>query len=238
MAITYNVFEVTDSAVEILPASFDSQKIWIQNLEPLSEVDEYARAGFLYNLAKKFAVSSAGTVNFAITTGSAGLQIESYEIISDVSNVTATLIEGATVTTSGAAIPNYNMNRNMADNAISTLSSASTVTGGSVIASEYLTADKHAAGGGMGSIKIYTLKPDEDYVFRFVNNGNQITNVFLNLSFSEKYNGLNQIWLGSSAGSAVTLRGHEMIQLDVRGGESLTAVSDGGTNTVVVMRQD
>ena len=238
MAISYNVFEVTDTPVEIIPADFDSQKVWIQNVEPLSEADEYARAGFLYGVAQKFAVSSPGTVNFAITTGSAGLQIESYEIISDTSNVTASLIEGATVTTSGAAIATYNLNRNNPDNATSTLSSASTVTGGSVIAAEYLTADKHAAGGGMGSNKIYTLKPNEDYAFRFVNNGNQTTNVFLSLSFSEKYNGLNQIWLGTSAGSAVTLRGHEMIQLDLRGGESLTAVSDGGTNTVVVMRQE
>jgi len=238
MAISSSVYEVTDTPVQIVAADFDSQKVWIQNVEPLSETDEYARAGFLYGIGQKFAVASPGTVNFAITTGSAGLQIESYEIISDTSNVTATLIEGATVTTSGAAIPTYNLNRNVADNATATLSSASTVTGGTVIATEYLTADKHAAGGGMGSSKIYTLLPSDDYVFQFVNNGNQTTNVFLNLTFSEKYNGLNQVWLGSSAGSAVTLRGHEMIQLDLRGGESLTAVSDGGTNTVVVMRQE
>ena len=238
MAISSSVYEVTDTPVQIVAADFDSQKVWIQNVEPLSETDEYARAGFLYGIGQKFPVSSSGTVNFAMTTGSAGLQIESYEILSDTSNVTGTLIEGATVTTSGAAIPTYNLNRNTGDNATSTLSSASTVTGGSVIATEYLTADKHAAGGGMGSSKIYTLLPSEDYVFRFVNNGNQTTNVFLNLTFSEKYNGLNQVWLGSSAGSAVTLRGHEMIQLDLRGGESLTAVSDGGTNTVVVLRQE
>jgi len=238
MAISSSVYEVTDTPVQIVAADFDSQKVWIQNVEPLSETDEYARAGFLYGIGRKFAVASAGTVNFAITTGSAGLQIESYEILSDAENVTATLIEGATVTTSGAAIPTYNLNRNTGDNATSTLSSASTVTGGSVIATEYLTADKHAAGGGMGSSKIYTLLPNDDYVFRFVNNGNQTTNVFLNLTFSEKYNGLNQVWLGSSAGSAVTLRGHEMIQLDLRGGESLTAVSDGGPNTVVVLRQE
>ena len=238
MAISSSVYEVTDTPIQIVAADFDSQKVWIQNVEPLSETDEYARAGFLYGIGQKFAVASSSTVNFAITTGSAGLQIASYEILSDTSNVTATLIEGATVTTSGAAIPTYNLNRNVADNATATLSSASTVTGGTVIATEYLTADKHAAGGGMGSSKIYTLLPSDDYVFRFVNNGNQTTNVFLNLTFSEKYNGLNQVWLGSSAGSAVTLRGHEMIQLDLRGGESLTAVSDGGTNTVVVLRQE
>jgi hypothetical protein len=73
---------------------------------------------------------------------------------------------------------------------------------------------------------------------RFVNEGNQTTNVFLKLGYSEKYNGLNQVWLGSSAGSAVTLRGNEMIQLDIRGDEEIVAVSNGGTNTVVVMRQD
>jgi hypothetical protein len=238
MAITYNIYEIGDTPVEIVAPSSDSQKVWIQNLEPVSETDEYARAGFIYQVSQKFAIASPGTVSFNIATGSAGLQIEFYEILSDIENVTATLIEGATVTTAGNAIPAYNMNRNLSDATQATLSSASTVTGGSVIAQEYVTADKHAAAGGAGSQKIYTLRPDEDYVMRFVNNGNQSTNVALLLGFSEKYNGLNQIWLGSSAGSAVTLRGHEMIQLDVRGGEQITAVSDGGTNTVVVMRQD
>ena len=237
MAITYQVFEVGDTPTRLVPPENDSQKVWIQNLEPLSDTDEYARAGFLWTISQKFAISSPGTVSFNIATGSAGLQIEYYEILSDTSNVTAQLIEGATVTTSGAAIPTFNLNRNIAGSASATLSSASTVTGGTAIATEYLTADKHAAGGGMGSQKIYTLRPDEDYVMQFVNNGNQATNVFLGLGFSEKYNGLNQVWLGTSAGSAVTLRGHEMVQLDLSGGEELTAVSDGGTNTVVVMRQ-
>lgn len=237
MAITYQVFEVGDTPTTLVPPENDSQKVWIQNLEPLSDTDEYARAGFLWTISQKFSVSSPGTVSFNIATGSAGLQIEYYEILSDTSNVTAQLIEGATVTTSGAAIPTFNLNRNIAGSASATLSSASTVTGGTAIATEYLTADKHAAGGGMGSQKIYTLRPDEDYVMQFVNDGNQTTNVFLSLGFSEKYNGLNQVWLGTSAGSAVTLRGHEMVQLDLSGGEELTAVSDGGTNTVVVMRQ-
>ena len=238
MAITYNIYEIGDTPLEIVAPSSDSQKVWIQNLEPLSETDEYGRAGFLHQVSQKFAVASPGTVNFNIATGSAGLQIEFYEIISDTENVTATLIEGATVTTAGNAIPAYNMNRNFSDSTQATLSSASTVTGGSVIAQEYVTADKHAAAGGAGSQKIYTLRPSEDYVMQFVNNGNQSTNVALLLGFSEKYNGLNQVWLGSSAGSAVTLRGHEMIQLDVRGGEQITAVSSDGVNTVVVMRQD
>lgn len=238
MAITYEIFEVGDSPVELVPPSNDTQKVWIQNLEPQSDTDEYARAGFIYQVGQKFSVASPGTVTFNIATGSAGLQIEYFEILSDTSNVTASLIEGATVTTSGAAIPAYNLNRNITTGPNATLSSASTVTGGSVIATEYLTADKHAAGGGSSSQKIYTLKPSEDYVMQFVNNGNQTTNVFLSLGFSEKYNGLNQVWLGTSAGSAVTLRGHEWIQLDVRGDERIQAVSDGGTNTIVVMRQD
>jgi hypothetical protein len=238
MAISYNLYEIGDTAVEIVAPSSDSQKVWIQNLEPLSETDEYARQGFIHQISQKFTVASPGTVSFNIATGSAGLQIEYYEIISDTEKVTASLIEGATVTTNGVAIPSYNLNRNSSDTTQATLSSASTVTGGSVIAQEFITADKHAAGGGAGSQKIYTLKPSDDYVMRFVNDGNQSTTVALTLGFSEKYNGLNQVWLGSSAGSAVTLRGHEMIQLDVRGGEQIMAVSDGGTNTVVVMRQD
>lgn len=237
MAITYDIYEVGNTPVTLIAPENDSQKVWIQNLEPLSDTDEYARAGFIYQVAQKFSVASGGTANLNMATGSSGIQIEYYEIVSDTSNVTATLIEGATVTTSGAAVPAFNLNRNIAGTPTATLSSASTVTGGTVIATEFTTADKHAAGGGMGSEKIFTLLPDSDYVFRFVNEGNQTTNVFLQLGFSEKYNGLNQVWLGSSAGSAVTLRGSEMIQLDIRGGEEITAVSSGGTNTVVVMRQ-
>jgi hypothetical protein len=238
MAITYNLYEIGNTAREIVAPSSDSQKVWIQNLEPLSDTDEYARAGFIYQLSQTFTIASPGTAQFNIATGSAGLQIEYYEIISDTSAVTSSLIEGATVTTNGVAIPSYNLNRVVAGTPTATLSSATTVTGGTVIATEFLTADKHAAGGGAGSYKIFTLKPSSNYVMRFVNNGNQSTSTHLILGFSEKYNGLNQVWLGSSAGSAVTLRGHEMIQLDVRGGEQITAVSDGGTNTVVVMRQD
>jgi hypothetical protein len=238
MAISYSIYEVGDTPTQLVPPSLDTQKVWIQNLEPQSDTDEYARAGFIYQVGQKFAVASPGTVTFNIATGTAGLQIEYFEILSDSSNVTASLIEGATVTTSGAAIPAYNLNRNITTAPTATLSSAASVSGGSAIAIEYLTADKHAAGGGAASQKIYTLKPSEDYVMEFVNNGNQATNVFLSLGFSEKYNGLNQVWLGSSAGSAVTLRGHEMIQLDVRGNEEIVAVSNGGTNTVVVMRQD
>lgn len=238
MAISYRVFEVGNTPVELVPPSNDSQKVWIQNLEPLSDTDEYARAGFIYQVAQKFSLASPGTVNVNIATGSAGLQIEYYEILSDISPVTATLIEGATVTTSGAAIPAYNLNRNITTPPSATFASAVSVSGGSAIATEYLTADKHAAGGGSNSQKIYTLKPSQNYVMRFVNDGNQVTNLFLSLGFSEKYNGLNQVWLGTSAGSAVTLRGHEFIQLDIRGEERIQAVSDGGTNTVVVMRQD
>lgn len=237
MTISYQIFEVGNTPTTLIAPENDSQKVWIQNLEPLSDTDEYARMGFLYQVSQSFSVASPGTVQFNIATGTAGIQIEYYEIISDTEKVTASLIEGAIVTTSGAAIPAYNLNRVVGGTPNATLASAATVTGGTVIASELVTADKHAAGGGAGSYKIFTLKPSQNYVMRFVNDGNQATGMHLNLGFSEKFNGYNQVWLGSSAGSAVTLRGHEMVQLDVRGGEQITAVSNGGTNTVVVMKQ-
>jgi hypothetical protein len=238
MAISYSIYEIGDTPRQIVPPSLDSQKVWIQNLEPQSETDEYARVGFIFQAGQKFSIASGGTVNLNIATGTPGLQIEYYEIISDTSNVTASLIESATVTTNGVAIPAYNLNRNITTTPIAVLSSAVSVSGGTTIATEFTTASKHAAGGGAGSQNIFTLKPSQNYVMRFVNEGNQTTNVFLKLGYSEKYNGLNQVWLGSSAGSAVTLRGNEMIQLDIRGDEEIVAVSNGGTNTVVVMRQD
>lgn len=237
MAISFNVYEVTDTPVQIVAADFDSQKVWIQNVEPLSDSDEYARAGFIWEIGQFFPVVQAGTTTFGITTGSAGMQIEYFSMTSDTSNVLAELVEGTTNTT-GASVDAYNTNRNESDTYTSTFATATAATGGSVVNSEFITADKHSAGGGMTTGKIITLQPSTDYAFRFINKQNQDTNVFLSLGFTEKYNGLNQVWLGSSAGSAVTLRGHEMVQLDIRGGESITAVSDGGTNTVVVMRQE
>ena len=237
MAISYNVYEVTDTPVEIVAADFDSQKVWIQNVEPESDSDEYARAGFVYEISQLFPLAASSTATFAIATGTAGMQIEYFGMTSDATNVLAELVEAPT-NTAGASLNAYNLNRNESDAHVTTFATATASTGGSVVNSEFITADKHSAGGGMQSGKIITLKPSEDYAFRFINQENQATNLHLSVGFTEKYNGLNQVWLGTSAGSAVTLRGHEMIQLDIRGGESVAAVSDGGTNTVVVMRQE
>lgn len=237
MAITYRVFEVGETPTQIVPPSVDSQKIWIQNLEPSDDVPSKVRAGNIYAIAQKFQVSGSDNVYFSLLTGSKGIQFDFYRIVSENHNVTAELIEGATVTTTGNEIPAYNLNRNFPDTYDAEFKAASAVSGGTVISREVIIASG-SVGGVFESDKILTLKPSTQYAMKFDNTESGTTEMFLEIGFSEIYNGANNVWLGSSAGSAVTLGGQQMIQLDIRGDEELIAVSQGNTNTVVVMRQD
>lgn len=209
----------------VVGMSADSQHVVLQNLEPASDVDEYARAGFLYIIGQKFTLPASGTVSFNIATGAQGLQIEGYEIVTSAETVFAELIEGATVTTTGAAVPSYNVNRDAADDATSVLTAASTVTGGSAIASEFVTASKQGGGSGMTAAKIFTLRASEDYAMRFVNQTNQETIVFLQLIFAEKTNGQNDIWLGGSVDNGYRLRGGEFVPLLMGQGQTMSAVA-------------
>lgn len=228
---------VGTASTPIVGMSADAQIAVIQNQEPSASIEQLARDGYLYNLAQRFTVSSSGTVSFGIATGPNGLQIEGYEIVSQTEAVEASLIEGATVSTTGAAIPAYNFNRNESDAHVSVLKAATAVTGGSAVSKEYLTADKHSASGGKGSSKILTLKPSDDYAFSFVNLGNQATEVFFQVTFSEKYNGLNDVWLGGSVGDGVRLQGGQMVQLPMIQGQTLNAIAK-ADNQVGVLRQD
>lgn len=243
-AITAATYTVGTAVAPIVGMSADAQYVIIENQEPAALTGTLARDGYLYSVAERFTVPQAGTVSFGVTTGSQGLRIEWYELVSQTSAIEAQLIEGATVSTTGAAIAGYNMNRNVADTFDAVFKSATAVSGGSAVSKEYLTADKHSASGGKGTSKILTLKPSVDYAFSFVNLGNQDSECFFQIAFAERYTtpngstGSTDVWLGGTAvGDGIRLRGGERIELPMIQGQTLNAVASNDVQ-VGVLRQD
>lgn len=234
-----NSYSVTvgTATTPIVAMSADAQIAVIQNLEPNSLASDYAKAGYAYLLQREFTVNSPGTAIFEVQTGARGLQIDFYEIVSTVDNVKGELIESPTIGTTGAAIPAYNLNRNYSDAHDTTFTAGTSISGGTVIAAEYITADKHAASGGGQSAKVYTLKPSTTYGFKFVNEGNQNTTVFFQMSFVEKFNGWNDAWIGGGVDAGVRLRGGQVMQLPMIQGQTLSAVASDDVE-VGVLRQD
>jgi len=228
---------VGTATTTIVGMSADAQYVIIQNQEPSSDTLDYARDGHQYFVFQTFTISALGTVNFAVATGAGGLQVDYFETTSTVENVSTYLIEGATVVTTGAAIPAYNLNRNVSDTVSAVFKAATSVTGGTVVAQEFITADKKAAGGGKTSGQIYTLKPSNDYALRFVNEGNQETKIFYQLGFVEDFNGNNDVWLGGSVGSGLRLRGGQTVHLPMIQGQTLSAVASQNVQ-IAVLRQD
>lgn len=237
MSVDGYTIPVGTASVQIVGMSADAQHIVVQNLEPVSDADEYARAGYLYVIGGTVTITGSGTALFNVATGAAGMQIEGYELVSSAQPIFAELVEGATVTTTGAAIPSYNLNRTEADNASSVFTAASTVTGGSSVSTELITASKQGGGGAMVISKIHTLRSSTDYAFRFTNLSNQQTVFFFQVIFSEKFNGQNDVWLGGAEGSAFRLRGGESVSLPMIQGQTLSAES-GESALIGVLKQD
>lgn len=236
MAITQTVFTLGTALAEILPPSADAQRVTITNLQPPTSEAAYAREGFAFHLSRTFSITSPGTVTFSIDTPPTGVQFVAYQIVSDNAPVTATLIEGASVTAAGTPIPSFNLNRQSSGTANAVLDTATNVSGGTVIATEFVTA-AHKVSGSAASDKIFTLKASQKYAMRFVNNGNQTTNMFFDLVWSEKFNGDHDVWLGDE-NNAARLRGGETIQLFMQPGESIAARGGGPDVRVAVIRQD
>lgn len=237
MAIDYQVFSVGTASVEIVGQGMDSKKVWIQNLSANPDNASYSRAGYVYLLDQIVSIPSLGTAAFSFTTGATGAQFEFWNFTSSSDNVLGQLVEGATVTATGTAVPAYNMNRNFGDDYLAEIETATAVTGGTVVVQEFVTADKEA-GGGMDSSKIVTLEPETQYGFKFVNQGNQTTSLHAQIGFVEKFNGVNRVYLGTTAGSSVYLAGGEKVFFDLRGDENVYAISENGTNDVAVMKAD
>ena len=237
MPVIHNRYTVGTALAQVVGDSADHQDVWLQNLAPLNTVEAYAKEGHTYALQREFTVASSGTVIFDVETGVNGLQIAGYDIVSDTDNVKAELIEGATVGTTGSAIQAYNMNRNFSDAHDATLLAGTSITGGTTIASEYITADKHAASGGATSGKIFTLEPSTHYAMKFVNRGNQDTTVHFQMFFTEDFNGHNDIWVGDAVGTGVRVRGGETMHMTLQQGQKLFAIAE-QDNELMVTRQD
>ena len=154
-------------------------------------------------------------------------------IISDKANVFAELIEGATIVTNGSPIPAYNLNRNFSDAHASVFRAATSVTGGTTVSSEFVSATNQSA-GSLASDKIHTLKANTQYAMKFTNLG-ATTLVYFQLGFSEHYNGFNEIWLGTLGNSYVLKAGDELI-MELPPLTPINAVSKIDSNKLAVMR--
>ena len=237
MAVTHNRYTVGTALAQVVADSPDSQEVWLQNLAPLNQPSDYAKEGYSYLIQREFTVASPGTAVFEMATGTNGAQIDYYEIVSTTDNVKAELVEGATIGTTGSPIPAYNLNRTSSDLHDAVFTAGTSISGGTVVSAEYVTADKHAASGGMQSGRIYTLAPSTTYGFKFVNRGNQNTTVFFTMTFAEDYNGHKDVWVGDAVGTGVRVRGGETVHMSLIQGQKLFAVAE-QDNELMVTRQD
>lgn len=234
--ISQTVFTLGTSSVEILPPSVDAQDVTIKNLQPDPADGGYSRAGYSFEMSHVFTIQSPGTALFSLATPNTGVQFISYQIVSSNAQVTASLIEGASVVSAGTPIATFNLNRQSDRTANSVLDSATSATGGTVIATELVTS-AHKVSGSASSEKVYTLKPSQTYAMRFVNDGNQSTSVYFDLVFSEQSNGLHDVWLGGDEASYRLAAGEE-VQLSMQAGEAIYALGGGTPVRVAVIRQD
>lgn len=235
MAVTQAVYSIGTATTTVVAPTHDYAEYVLKNLQP-NTPEELARDGQIYLIGQQFSISSGGTVAFSMVTGNTGSQFDFYQIVTETSSVIASLIEGATIVTNGNPIPAYNLNRNKSDTHKAVLRQATSVTGGTVISSEFVTASVHG-GGDMASNKIHTLKPSTQYAMRFVNQGNQATNVFFQLGFSEQYNGYNEIWLGVADQSFV-IRPNESLHMTLNPNATINATALTDFCQLAVLRQE
>lgn len=235
MALTQHIYSIGTTATTVVAPTNDYVEYVLKNLEPQG-ADNLARDGHVYLIGQQFAITSGASVSFSILTGNTGAQFEFYQIITDTASIYANLIEGATITTTGSALQAYNLNRNYADTHSAVLKAASSVTGGTVISSEFVTASIHGGGAG-SSVKVHTLAPNTEYAMRFTNQGNQTTNVFFQLGFAEQYNGYSEIWLGTVDDSFVLKPGQEL-KMTLQPNATINATAKDGDCKLAVMRQE
>lgn len=234
MTISRSVVTVGTAQTMVVPPSTDTQRVVLQNQQPEGDVGDYSREGYVYLSQSFFTVPNGGTASFAIQTGTSGVQFEFYSIATSGNPVHAYLIEGATYTT-GGTVSAYNLNRDHSDAHNSILTSATGVTGGTVVSSEYVPASNQA-GGILGATKVHTLRPSTGYAMNFTAPVGA-ADVHFQLGFTEQYNGLHDIYLGT-AGSAIRLRGGEVLTLDLYPGESVYASANGTACALAIQRQD
>jgi hypothetical protein len=237
MAITTSKVSVGTAGATLADPTVDAQRLWVENLEPSNELGDFSRNGSVYVVSRYLTIANGGTALFSFTTGDTGAQFDFWNFSVEKSSVTAELIEGATITTTGTAIPAYNLNRNSSDTYEAVLEGATALTGGTVVLSEFIVASNQAS-GGVGSNKIVTLEPNTEYGFRFIDTGGSGPNLHIQIGWVEQYNGYNDVYLNSSFGESVRLRGGEKIQLELQQAEGLSGVALRDGVNVGILRQD
>lgn len=230
------VYTVGTAATTVVAPTVDSARYVLKNLEPANTMGEFSRDGYLYMVSRYIPIANNGTAIFSFTTGDTGAQFDYWDFQSSNSSILGSLIEGATIVTTGSAIPAYNLNRNDSDTYGSVLRAASSLTGGTTVLTEYIGASNQAAGGSSSS-KIVTLEPNTEYGFKFVDVGGNGTDLHIQIGFVEKYNGYNEIWLGTPDQSFV-LHGGEEISMYLRPYETINATATRAGCRLAVMRQD
>lgn len=143
--------------------------------------------GYVYLMSEFFDLAGDGSMSFALQTNGVEVDFHFYDMTSTGPLVKAYLIEAPDTVTQFNYLTPRNLNRNFPDNASASLSSASAVTGGTVIATE-LIGNNSKAGGLLTSRKIHTLAPDTTYVMRFDNTINQAGTCHINLGWAELEN--------------------------------------------------
>jgi hypothetical protein len=231
-----NVYTVGTATTTVVAPTVDSARYVLKNLQPSPFMGDLARKGHIYSVGRYFPIANNGTAIFSFTTGDSGAQFENWEFNSSTSSVLASLIEGATITTTGSAIPAYNLNRNDSDAHAAVLIGASALTGGTTVISQYVGASNQAVGGSSQNIPV-TLEPNTQYGFKFVDVGGNGTNVHIQLDWAEQYNGYNDIWLGTKDDSYI-LHGGEEISMYLRPYEIINATAGSEGCRLAVMRQD
>lgn len=234
--LSQSVYTVGTAATTVVAPTLDSGRYVLKNLEPPNTIGEFARVGYMYAASSYFQIANNGTASFSFTTGATGAQFDYWQFNSSNSSVIAELVSGASITTTGSAIPSYNLNRNVTTPADATLYAASSVTGGTVVYTNYIGASNQAAGGA-SSNSVITLEPNTQYGFRFRDVGGNGTYVHALIGFVEKYNGLNSIWLGS-VGNSYVLQGGEEVSMYLRPYEVINATATREGCKLAVMRQD
>lgn len=237
MALTSYVVSVGTATTTLVPPTVDAALIWLENIEPSNDIGDFSRDGYTYMVSRDLTLPNNGVARFSFTTGPTGAQIDFWEFDASGSNVLGELIEGATITTTGTAVPAYNLNRNFADDYEAVLEGATAITGGTVILTEFVVASNQS-GGGASSSKLVTLEPNTQYGFRFTDVGGNGAKLHIQIGWVEKYNGYNDVWVNNSVGNASRLRGGEKIQLKLNQSEGLVATAIRDSVKIAVMRQD
>lgn len=233
MSLFAEAFTVGTAVERIVPGLHYSQDLIIQNQEPASDSNQLARDGYLYLVGSRFTLAGSGTAIFNIATPEGGMQIEFYEIVSTEQPVFAELLEGGTPTT-GGTVESYNINRQEADDAATVFTQATAYAGGTAVSSELINASKQGAGGMMSLSKIHTLQESADYGMRFTNLSNQETECFVQIGFSEKFDGQNDVRIGDETGQGFILHGGERVQFRGDEGQSIYAQANDSAEIVVV----